>query len=429
MDELIRLSLDSGAPEEWQAHVRDCARCSQRSQTFVELLRQTADAHRVFEERTVDGRSRLMTALIAEDSPPKPLPKFWRIVMNRRNWLISASSAAMIAGVIVWNLISVPSVALADALKKMKESKSFSCVMSQWDGGKTDGPTNDLTIKLIWASPGYLRSDIVVKDSIQSSFIMPHDSAGLVIDHKDKKYQVIEKSQMGEQEKHAANIFQTLATYPAGDEKPSGIDEIDGVKSPRFDLLLNQRKSMEGEWDFRVWVHPETKRPLRVDFNIVPKEAKSDVRLIYRLEKFAWDIKTDDLFDTTPPKDYRNATLAKDEAIDMSTKQIVAFLGEYKVKFGTYPKAKRIDPVKIGAELDKLGKDKAKLTTVQGLVLMGVLQTLSKDAVYHGEKVGPDDKAKVLFRWKLEDGKYRVIFGDLQAETVTMEKLKTLEEK
>lgn len=351
--------------------------------------------------------------------------------MNRRNWVISASTAAIIvAGFIVWNLFSPPSAALADALQKLKEAKSFSCEMSSYKvDGKTYDFPRDLTYKLTWASPGSLRSDIIVKEKIQTSFIIPHDAAGLVIDNKDKTYQMIEKSQMGEQEKLIANMFKTLAAYPAGDEKPSGMDEIDGVKAPRFDLLMNQRKPKDGEWDFRVWVHPETKRPLRVDFNVIPKEAKSDTRKVYRMEKFVWDVNTEKLFDTTAPEGFVNATKTKDEMIEMSTKQIVAFLKDCKEKLGTYPKTRHIDAVKIAEEFDKLGKEKPKLATIQGLVFINVLQTLNKETKYNGETVGPDDKTKVLFRWKLEDGKFRVIFGDLQAETVSAEKLKTLEDK
>jgi hypothetical protein len=34
----------------------------------------------------------------------------------------------------------------------------------------------------------------------------------------------------------------------------------------------------------------------------------------------------------------------------------------------------------------------------------------------------------VLLRWKVSDNEYRVIFGDLHAETITVEKLAKLEE-
>ncbi len=50
-----------------------------------------------------------------------------------------------------------------------------------------------------------------------------------------------------------------------------------------------------------------------------------------------------------------------------------------------------------------------------------------KRPAYHGKTVGPKDKDKVLLRWKLDDGRYEVIFGDLHSETMTAERLRALE--
>jgi hypothetical protein len=50
-----------------------------------------------------------------------------------------------------------------------------------------------------------------------------------------------------------------------------------------------------------------------------------------------------------------------------------------------------------------------------------------KDAAYYGETVTPKDTDKVLLRWKVSDKEYRVIFGDLHAETVSSERLAELE--
>ncbi|MCJ7675470.1 MAG: hypothetical protein MUO33_10010, partial [Sedimentisphaerales bacterium] len=50
-----------------------------------------------------------------------------------------------------------------------------------------------------------------------------------------------------------------------------------------------------------------------------------------------------------------------------------------------------------------------------------------KEPAYYGESVTPADTDKVLLRWKTSDSEYRVIFGDLRAETVTPEKLAELE--
>ena len=51
------------------------------------------------------------------------------------------------------------------------------------------------------------------------------------------------------------------------------------------------------------------------------------------------------------------------------------------------------------------------------------------EGVYNGKKVGPNDKDKVLLRWRLDSGRYEVIFGDLRAESVTVDKLRALEGK
>ena len=53
----------------------------------------------------------------------------------------------------------------------------------------------------------------------------------------------------------------------------------------------------------------------------------------------------------------------------------------------------------------------------------------NKEPAYFGEMVKPGDSSKVLIRWKLDDGQYRVIFGDLSAKTVTAEELAELEKQ
>ena len=56
-----------------------------------------------------------------------------------------------------------------------------------------------------------------------------------------------------------------------------------------------------------------------------------------------------------------------------------------------------------------------------------MLASESKDPAYYGEVVTPDDADQVLMRWKVSDTEYRVIFGNLHAETVTADVLAELE--
>lgn len=56
-----------------------------------------------------------------------------------------------------------------------------------------------------------------------------------------------------------------------------------------------------------------------------------------------------------------------------------------------------------------------------------ILSQQQKDPVYRGDVVTPNDVELPLMRWKLSDNEYRVIFGDLHAETVDAETLTQLE--
>jgi len=46
-----------------------------------------------------------------------------------------------------------------------------------------------------------------------------------------------------------------------------------------------------------------------------------------------------------------------------------------------------------------------------------------EDVVYYGDSIDPQDSGAVLMHWRLSDGNYRVVFGDLREKTVSAEEL------
>jgi len=46
-----------------------------------------------------------------------------------------------------------------------------------------------------------------------------------------------------------------------------------------------------------------------------------------------------------------------------------------------------------------------------------------KDVAYYGDNIDPQDCNAVLMQWKLADGRYRVIFGDLREKTINADEL------
>jgi hypothetical protein len=60
-------------------------------------------------------------------------------------------------------------------------------------------------------------------------------------------------------------------------------------------------------------------------------------------------------------------------------------------------------------------------------VFYGQLVSEDKDPAYYGDKVTAEFGHAVLMRWKIDEGQYKVIFGDLTTEDVSPEQLAELE--
>jgi hypothetical protein len=206
------------------------------------------------------------------------------------------------------------------------------------------------------------------------------------------------------------------------------------------------------------------------------------------MSDFQWNIDLDPkLFDPTPPEGYTEAASKHPLSLEEQVQRITKGLTSYaKLTGGHYPHVEKIDADAVRAELcrrfgikpddiceemrnelKRLGiqvqpgqfvwrpapEGKRWRIDMSGLHLdtgplppgwermeklwriedsyfalwtLAYIQGRNPDAAYYGKTVGPKDKDKVLFRWKLGDGKYEVIFGDLRSETVTAERLRFL---
>ena len=60
--------------------------------------------------------------------------------------------------------------------------------------------------------------------------------------------------------------------------------------------------------------------------------------------------------------------------------------------------------------------------------MYSILEKDGKDPAYYGDKVSAESPDAVLFRWKIDDNTYRVVFGDLSTKDVTAAELAELED-
>jgi hypothetical protein len=116
--------------------------------------------------------------------------------------------------------------------------------------------------------------------------------------------------------------------------------------------------------------------------------------------------------------DLRINKLAAAAAIIITMILCANFLGgRDSTNGGTYQDSKMLVKYLLGGEGFGRSNVLVVRTRYEYLVQKG------KDVAYYGDSIDPEDSNAVLMQWKLSDGKYRVIFGDLREKTINAEEL------
>jgi hypothetical protein len=230
-----------------------------------------------------------------------------------------------------------------------------------------------------------------------------------------------------------------------------GQSVIDGVKVEGFHTTdPAMLAGTGGDGKYTLWVDAQSWLPVRADADLKMSE---QMQIQYIIYDFMWDIPVNvSDFEPIIPQDYTTILPGGYKLPSASEEGAINGLRFCEQIMGRYPK--KIDmmnlmneivaikdinnpteaALKLKEELDKfLEEEKANkimevMRPVQSLAIfyMTLVQD-RKEPVYYGESVGPDDVEAVLMRWKVSEGRYRIIFGDLSAMDVTAEELAELE--
>jgi outer membrane lipoprotein-sorting protein len=436
-EQLVQLALAPAAPEAGGAeaeHVRACPACAAALARVEGGLRRVAAAHARFEQGHAEARQRLLAAL----PPEGPARRGWhhtvKEVVTMRRVLIGAAAAVLAVGLLLgWAARNAP--ALAQTALALKEVKTYRCryVQEMRRGGAEEAEREEGVF--CWAAPGSTRIETRQDGKALDVEVRVQGKPGIAINHRDETYRRVEPL-------HAPQtpllMLGALARYSGDADAKLPERKIDGQAARGFEVAFAKIDPDVGEGTLRVWVAPRTKLPLRVEM-VFGDEGRMT------LDKFEWDVPADKWFTEEPPANYRDKT-PNVTPVDEITKHIVTGLKTYaKYCGGKYPQARMVYGDVTSDELGKaagltslrkpttedIGRDEYAecLRAMAGFGWINTIQRHNPDAVYNGKTVGPEDKDKVLFRWKLEDGQYRVIYGDLRAETVTAERLKKVEKR
>ena len=195
-----------------------------------------------------------------------------------------------------------------------------------------------------------------------------------------------------------------------------------------------------------LWVDAKSGVAARLVFHFVssvsgtrelPLKASFAMTTVY--DRFEWDPSlAADWFEAVIPDGYARRVAGLPEQVQMPDEAaLLEALRVFNEVAGRYPSslnamnagqevafvlgsigAKRIMAERSGeaaADVPDLDSVGAKL---QGLALYAFLEMQGREPEYFGDSVTVADADKVLLRWRLDDGRIRVIYGNLRVETV-----------
>jgi hypothetical protein len=407
--------------------------------------------------------------------PVSSRPNIGRILM--KNPITKFAIAAIVAiacviGLSLWRTTG-SGIALADVLARMEQVKAF---RYQWSDKWSDKMTGEdpnkpyssegrgtMLISQEYGSKG--KTEDLDPNGRESTFgenyFFPEKKTMIIIQPKQKQYWRIEVDDGYAKKWQNFDPRTSLKKILTSKYESLGRSTIDGIEVEGFrttDPNWIDNRENKVEVDVKMWVDVKTRLPVRYDSTYVSFDQMGNKKESehYVENNYQWDVVVDAAeFEPPPiPDDYTSlrmktplSGIITEETVIQGLKLLVELLGKYPdIEIITYfdvtilrsafeksetPAAMRLKEELKGLTDEEIGNKLVDfLMPIQNLVKFCDQRLFWYDVFqlkYYGKTVTPKDADKVLMRWKVSDNEYRVIYGDLHAETVTPEKLAELE--
>lgn len=392
-----------------------------------------------------------------------PARNIWRTIMKSPITKLAAVAVIIIVcltGLILWKSTG-SGIALADVLTKIEQATGY---MYRLRSTITKQQNTSKWAYTVLITPDGIKSTLEMMDPKPKNkkfvapemYLLPKKNALIAVSHETKTYirMKFEDTLLEDYKERyndpAAIIKQILSCNHTNLGKSvldgimvEGFQTTDPAYKPGFFGLFGQADlgSEPEKVDVKIWVDVNTFLPVRSEEDVLEK----DGTYIHEVSSdFRWNVPAGEAgFEPEIPDDYKsvggvgdiNVPALNEENTINGLKLFANLAGEYPDNLSRetfYEKAKKLTGSDATSWKDLTDDEKTKITNDYYILkrpgeFYETLVLDEKEPAYYGETVGPDDADKVLLRWKLGDGRYRVIFGDLHADTVTTEALKKLE--
>ncbi len=358
-------------------------------------------------------------------------------IPRSRPWRVWVLAAAALAGLTVLGILprGGPSgnVVWAMVIQQVMEARDYICRTRSWyDLRDSD---DQESVRYVSAEFG-IRQDIYVRGELGlREYFLPGEGI-LMVDPDGRDWARIQLRESEIEELMAgADAARMVGDIRSETYRELGRKRIEGtwcegieVEDPAFISAFFE------EGHLRLWVAVETGWPMRLEgaWRAVGQRVVS-----FEFTDFEWNAELPPtLFeprlpmDRAPMFDLGIPTVDERHAIEGLQVFADVLRGQYPdrpvimdalMQYFDYRHRHPVGQPQRWHELEELNAVRSTFEFIRGL------QAADCEVVYRGEDITPLDYDRVLLRWRLQDGSYRVVFGDLRTDTVDAGRLAELE--
>jgi hypothetical protein len=410
-----------------------------------------------YDDRVHGAISRALAELGSIPTTVQP-PSIWRTIMKSRITKPAAAAVIVLAALLAVTFFNKTSgIVWAEVIQRLGEIKTVSYkITADIKGmpGTPEGYTTHTTQDvLVSYEQGAVRIDSAVQvpggTRKSQTYILFQDSVALTVIPDQKKYFKVtisdgQMQKMGEENGDPVTLLKALLEHKYTELGRKTIDGVAAwgiqVSDPKLGTKMGSFISggMFDETTVQLWVDQKHELPIRIYATGSSQDGRASMKMVYG--SFQWDLPVEPArLKPEIPDDYELVAQGKweagkegEEIIDVLRLFVEFADGKYPASLKTVTVANALAPAlkkKLAAESARPSKELiARLMKVDMVGMMyTTLERDGKDPAYYGDRVSAASPRAVLFRWKIDDNTYRVVFGDLSTEDVSADKLIQLE--
>ena len=414
--------------------------------------------------------SEISKALAEDKKSAAVAPSVWRIIMKSKLTKLAAPAVVIVAVLIGVNRfggsIDVASVALGNVLERIEQSQAFTYRMKMTMTGVmmpgTPSGKRVMDGTVVISNSYGMKMEMTMTDAntgqeemTQQMYVLPDQKVMFMVMPEQKKYTRMEfdddlLARMKKQNNDPREMVKQIMNCRYTELGRSVIDgvEVEGFRTTDTSFSGGAIEDV----NVTLWVDVEQWLPVRTEMDFKMNEQMEMSGVVY---DYQWNVQVGaSEFEPVIPEDYtafptdgmKMPSITEEAAVE-GLKFFAEIVGQYPKKLNLINLMQEFSAIKdsehpteaalkLREEMKQMQKEENiekavdMMRPVQslGMFYMTLLQD-RKDPAYYGDSVLPGDADRVLMRWKISDDQYRVIFGDLTAETVSAQQLAELEKQ